>query len=83
MKWFASEVVTPDSYDLWVDTNPDTAWTMLVCNLRDAKKDAAIVRVTIGTVEAETKDQAVAEIRAGNWQEPTVTVDKLDTEAHA
>ena len=66
-RYFAYEILTDGSSDMGVDTDPAALWTRLADDLNDANGDSDLESVRVGMIQAENIEEALNEIRAGNW----------------
>jgi hypothetical protein len=65
MKYFAYEILTPNVSSMYVDIDPKAFRKELGRELAAEE----VEEITVGTVEADTFEDALNEIRADNWTE--------------
>lgn len=71
MKYHAYEISAGATIDLGVDTDPAALLKRLAADLNNISQNSTvadpILYMTVGTVEADSHEAALNEIRAGNW----------------
>jgi hypothetical protein len=65
--YHAYEILSGDTADMWVDTDPAALLLRMSEDLMAAEEAGGIEEISVGTVEAANTDRAIDEVRAGRW----------------